>query len=420
MSLFENAARTPYKNRDALKDKYVPDEIVGREQEKSEYVNALKPILNGFSPDNTFLIGPSGVGKTALTRHVLSDLKNQDGMNHLTIQRVNCDGMSGETTLMLEIANSFRDPDDKIATTGYKKARARDLMFQELNRAGGTVLIVLDELDAIDELDTFLYQVPRAHETGKLDANVDVGLIGISNDPKFLDELPNDVQNTLTDVTISFSEYDANELRAVLAHRAALAFKDTTVVDPCQGEMGSEVLDDAVVPLAAAKATKNSGDARMGITILRNAGDIARDAGLETVSTEHIDRAVEKHQRQKIEESVERLEETAKVILYALVTLNAENQDSSPRTVGISSRYSDLHSRMGKDTVSDRQVRKHLSKFENLGLADRSQQKGGGSGTYTEWTLNYPEDVVLSSISGVVQSVGVVSSVKNMAELAGD
>jgi cell division control protein 6 len=419
MSLFANAAKTPYKNRDALKDKFVPSEIVGREVEKREYVNALKPVLNGFSPDNVFLIGPSGVGKTALTRHVLSDLKEQNGMDHLTVRRVNCDGMGGETTLMLEIANLFRDPGDNLATTGYKKARARDLMFQELNRVGGTILLVLDELDTIDELDTFLYQVPRAHETGKLDPGVDVGLIGISNDPRFLDDLPDDVQNTLTDVTIQFSEYDANELRAVLRQRAALAFKDTEVVpgDP-EPQVESEVLTGDIVPLAAAYATKNTGDARMAIRLLRNAGDLARDEDTEQVTRDHLDHAMETYEQEQIVEAVERLEDTAKIILYALVTLTAERDDADdpPRTREIAERYHLLHSRAGNDPVSTRQVRKHLSKFDNIGLTDSAKQKGGGSGTYTERSLNYEPDVVFSAISDVVKRVGIHTSVETLAQ----
>lgn len=420
MPLFENAAGTPYENRDALKDKYVPDEIVGREDEKEEYVNALKPVLNGFSPDNTFLVGPSGVGKTALTRHVLGDLQSHDGMDHLSVKRVNCDGMSGETTLMLEIANQFRDPDEKLATTGYKKARARDLMFQELNREGGTILLVLDELDTVDELDTFLYQVPRAHEIGKLDPDVDVGLIGISNDPTFLDELPTDVQNTLADVTINFSEYDANELRAVLAQRAELAFKNTEAHRDENGEpmVESDVLSSEVVPLASAYATKNTGDARMGISLLRSAGDIARDEGEEMVSREHMERALERYQREKIAESMERLKDTGKIILYALITLSKEleTEDRLPRTREVTERYTKFHSMTGEEPVSARQVRKHLSKLDNMGVTEKVVQKGGGSGTFTEYRLNYRPEVVIDSISDVVDRVGTLESVQDIAQ----
>lgn len=422
-SLFSDAAETPYSNRDALKDKYVPEEIVGREDEKREYVNALKPVVNGFSPDNVFLIGPSGVGKTALTRHVLGDLKGQAGMDSVTIRRVNCEGVGGETTLMLEIANQFREPDEKFATTGYKKARARDLMFQEINREGGTVLLVLDELDTVPELDTFLYQVPRAHETGKVDEDVDVGLIGISNDPLFLDELSEDRKNTLAETLIEFSEYDANELRAVLSHRAALAFKESEVVDSPSGPaVESEVLSDDVVPLAAAHATKGTGDARMGISLLRMAGDIARDTGSETVEKDHLEMALEQYQQEKIHGAVERLEDTAKVILYALISLDEERaeDDALPRSREIASRYQDLHDRMGMDAVSTRQVRKHLSKLEHLGLAEATKQRGGGSGTFTEWELNYPADVIIPAIMDVVEQVGVVSSVQSLADAGAD
>jgi cell division control protein 6 len=47
---------TLYKRRNTLKVEYVPDEIVGRDNEIEEYEAALQPIINGEYPDNIFYL----------------------------------------------------------------------------------------------------------------------------------------------------------------------------------------------------------------------------------------------------------------------------------------------------------------------------------------------------------------------------
>ncbi|MCU4744799.1 cell division control protein Cdc6, partial [Halobacteria archaeon AArc-xg1-1] len=55
----------PFENRNALLDDYTPDELVGRDEEIREYHAALQPAIDGSQPDNIFLFGKTGVGKTA-------------------------------------------------------------------------------------------------------------------------------------------------------------------------------------------------------------------------------------------------------------------------------------------------------------------------------------------------------------------
>jgi len=56
-----------YRDRDKLSEDYTPDEIVGRDEEIERYHTALQPVINGEDPNNIFLYGKTGVGKTAVT-----------------------------------------------------------------------------------------------------------------------------------------------------------------------------------------------------------------------------------------------------------------------------------------------------------------------------------------------------------------
>jgi len=56
MALFERDTDI-YRDRDALREDYQPEEIVGRDQELADYQTALQPVINGEQPNNIFLSG---------------------------------------------------------------------------------------------------------------------------------------------------------------------------------------------------------------------------------------------------------------------------------------------------------------------------------------------------------------------------
>lgn len=77
MGLFSDLDDTIYQDKDVLKEDYQPDEILEREAEIEEYKHALSDAIFGRTPDNVFLFGKSGVGKTAVTNYVLAELEGE-------------------------------------------------------------------------------------------------------------------------------------------------------------------------------------------------------------------------------------------------------------------------------------------------------------------------------------------------------
>lgn len=416
MTLFGQTDDAPeiYVNRDVLKDRYHPDEIVGRDREKRELGNTLRPVLRGTgSPDNVFISGPTGVGKTELTRNAMDQIKTDRELD-VEVLWLNCQSIPGETTLMLEIANRFRESGNKLATRGYDYNQARDRLFAELETVeADTLLIVLDELDTVEIDDQLLYHLPRAHEHG---TDVEVGVISISNKPDFINDLPADVRSSLTDEHIQFSEYDAHEIREVLKQRAVLAFRDTSVDET--GEINSEVLTHSAVALAAAKGTKHSGDARMARDVLRKAGDLALDRGDGTVTEDHILDAVEEYHASRMVETVSKFGDTAKTVLYAAISLKADGK-GAPRTSEIFTRYESLMCDSGHESVSKRQVEKYMNKFERVGLTEQTRH-GGDGGNYTTHALKYQPDTLVDAITDVMDVYGIHRSVEPMVPGAAD
>jgi Cdc6-like AAA superfamily ATPase len=54
-----------YLDRDALREDYQPENLVGRDTELNRYRAALQPVINGEQLNNIFLHGKTGVGQTA-------------------------------------------------------------------------------------------------------------------------------------------------------------------------------------------------------------------------------------------------------------------------------------------------------------------------------------------------------------------
>ncbi len=389
---------TLYKRRNTLKVEYVPDEIVGRDNEIEEYEAALQPVINGEYPDNIFIYGKTGVGKTAVTNFLLNEL--QESADHFDVNlsfiTVNCDGLSTSYQAAISLVNRLREPEHHIAETGHPQSKVYRLLWDELNKLEGTVIVVLDEVDHITD-DTFLYQITRADNNGYIDG-IQLGIIGISNDSTFRERLDAKVQSSLCETEISFPPYGTEELQKVLEQRAEIAFH-------------TNALDDGVIPLCAALGRQDGGDARRAITLLRKAGDLARTENANVVTTTHVERAQERLEAQQSMDIMRDLTEHEQLTLYALTTLAAE--DATPaRSRVVYQRYKQLCEAQNREPRTARRMRSFLSDFEILNLThSQIEHRGQDGGTYREHELTRNIPTVIDALQTVIAETGAHSSV---------
>ena len=286
-------AENPFKTTDpifdekqALKKDEMPDKIFHREEEIQQYTIALEDIVVGHNPNNVFIYGPTGVGKTAVTLWMGNKLKEKaadTGVPLNVVGPINCRNYKSAYSLATALVNEMRTPDDQLPNSGYSTDKVFDFLYHEIENVGGNVLVILDEIDNIppEARNDFLYELPRAEanqNTPITDAKI--GLVGISNDLKFVDVLEPKVKSTLGEREIKFGPYNANELNDILEYYADKAFKDGVLVDD-------------VVPLAAAFSAQERGDVRQGKRILQKAGELARMSDEDMVTAEHTKKATE-------------------------------------------------------------------------------------------------------------------------------
>ena len=399
MALFERD-HDIYRDRDALREDYQPEELVGRDEELRTYQGALQPVINGEQPNNVFLYGKTGVGKTAATRYLLehleSDVAEYDDID-LTVVFLNCDGLTSSYQVATRLVNEFRSETNQISTTGYPLGAVYEMLWDELDGCGGTVLIVLDEIDHIKD-DSILYQLPRARANEKV-GDAKIGLIGISNDFSFRDDLSPKVKSSLCEQEIHFPAYNATNLRAILQQRADVAFHDG-------------VLDDEVIPLCAAYGAKDAGDARQSIDLLMKAGDLARDEDTERVTAEHVRRGRRALERGRIKEGITGLTEHGHLVLYALLTLDLEGE-APIRSRDVRPRYTRFAELANRDPLVPRRMRDHLSELAMLGIVSVTERnEGRRGGTYREYALDMDVELLLSAMAETVELVGMHDSIE--------
>ncbi|KTG12603.1 Cdc6/Cdc18 family protein [Haloferax profundi] len=377
---------------------YRPRELPEREMELDELHSALRPATLGSTPLNVFVYGPTGQGKTAainLKTHQLQSFADNQGID-VTVVNVKCKGLDKSYHLLTHLVKELRGPGAELPK-GHQKKALFQMVTTELRRIGGTIIVILDEIDAIGDDDYVLYELPRL----ELD-DVRLSIIGITNDLQFRENLNADVRSSLGEDEIEFSPYNANQLRAILARRAAKGLKDTEFVDrdsqdsrPTVATNGidgkvlvSDVLEPDVIPLAAAFAAADSGDARQAIKLLFRACRLADDAGEQFVTEQHVRDARDYIERRAVERGINSLPTHAKIALMAVTYYTVRDDATWVETNKLYDYHKQICAQYGVESLSDRRYREKLNNLSHSNiLKKKTTGRGQGKGVTNRYSL---------------------------------
>ncbi|WP_129115535.1 orc1/cdc6 family replication initiation protein [Halegenticoccus tardaugens] len=392
-----------FTNKDALSESYQPERIQERDEEIDEYMDALQPVVDGWEPNNIFLYGNTGVGKTAVTEYLLDmlleDIATYDDVD-LNVVSVNCKTLNSSYQVAVELVNELRPTGAEISSTGYPQQTVFKKLYAELEKLGGTVLLMLDEVDSIGSRDELLYELPRARANGKLE-QAKVGLIGISNDFKFRDRLDPRVQDTLCERELHFPPYDAPELENILRSRSEVALADGAV-------------EDSVLKLCAALAAKDSGSARQALDLLRLAGEHAENRDDETITDKHVEIAQDKLEQERVVEGMRELTVNGHFALLAVVS-KAASRETPCRMRNVYQEYVRLCESAGVDPLAQRSVHNHLSDLRMLGILSAEENRSGSRGNYYSYALDVPFSSALTALSDVLSLTSVLDEIRATA-----
>ncbi|MFC6771265.1 Cdc6/Cdc18 family protein [Halorubrum pallidum] len=386
---------------DRLRDAYIPDEVLHRRDQIEELRMALMPAVNGDTPSHPFLVGPNGTGKTLVTKHVTSqmkeyiDEKNEDRppeeQQAVSIVYTNCADCTSGYAATIRAANQMLPEGERLSETGHSSREVNKRLFNAINEQGDIVVLVLDEIGGADDLNDLFYQASRGNQPGTYLDGTKLCVICTANNLSFRDNFNSAVRSSLVEHTIEFPAYDANEIRDILEMRADKAFTE-------QG------IHESAVQLAAALAGQQNGDARYGLDMLLKGGQYAMNAGESPVTDDHIRRGKEKVDRTRMDSQVSTYSETGQLIIASLAHAmkKAENMPESAQITGatVQKIYERACEALDRNVVQKQNFYSYLRDFSDNEIVEvsRNTNKNGN-----EYRLYYPPESVLQAISPELQ-----------------
>jgi cell division control protein 6 len=341
-----------------MRPSYIPDLLPHRDKEINHLASILVPALRGETPSNVFIYGKTGTGKTAVTKFVGKELlkKGEETKKKVNFIYINCEVVDTQYRLLQNITNHFVDNwSERIPFTGWPTDEVYSKLKQMIEKEGGVTVIILDEIDKLKG-DEALYNLTRINS--ELERSK-VSIVGLSNDLKFTEFLDPRVKSSLGEENLIFSPYNATELQDILNQRVSLALK-------------SDAIDSDVVPLCAALAAQEHGDARRALDLLRISAEIAERSKSPRITKKHVQQAQNKIEINRIMEVARTLPTQSKILLFAIFLQEKYNKKTGTTgaitTGDVYDVYKDLCKKIRADALTQRRVADLISELDMLGI----------------------------------------------------
>ena len=372
------------------------DRIVGRDAQLQEVTKMLRVALGDNRPPNLFLYGPSGTGKSLITKAVCNNIGQVCSTRDIrfgTIE-VNCqdlDTLGVAVYELVERAANTAGVEVEVPKHGVATKEKWDELFRIVNQNFDSVVFVLDELDMLvgrrDKPDPafsrLLYQLSRAGANGDLDAYLSV--VAISNDTKMMESVGSRALSSFTPEDVHFDDYDATQLQSILRRRQDAFYDD--------------VLDEDVIPLAAAFAAQTHGDARKAIDLMRVAGELAEREGADHVHEEHVRRAQDKVEKNRVLEVIRGISTQKKLCLYATAAVASLSENGSARSTTGYKVYKFLTDSIGADQYHQETYVNKMKELTTYSLVDFERRSHGpSSGMFLEFQFGESPKTILETL----------------------
>jgi cell division control protein 6 len=342
MSLFKDMLKDTESlftsNVEALDFDYLPKRLQFRDKEQEYIASCIKPLFQKRNGRNVFVYGRQGIGKTAAVRHLLNDLEEQT--DEIFPIFINCWQKNTSYKIILDICEQLN-----YKFTQNKKTEELMKVVSEIINKNLGVVFVFDEIDKVEDTD-FLYIL--------LEEIYRKSIIIITNYQSWLAGIDDRTRSRLIPDMLNFKEYNEKETVEILRARRDIAFVPN-------------VWDEPAFMLLARKSAEMK-DVRLGLFLLREAGQHAEDASKKRVEKSDAEHAVSKLAGFAVKDSSELLEDEKSILALA-------KEKASSRIGDLFKEYNGLGGSM-----SYRTFQRKVKKLEEARFITVEKTDGGVDG----------------------------------------
>lgn len=370
-----------FTNREALHPGYIPNALPHRDKEIELLVHNLGEALHGQVPSNMILYGQPGLGKTAVTRFVCKQLREQGAKSGRKIHtvEVNCCTTDTKYRVLANLANELTDDSNRMVPfTGWPADKVFHRLKENMEANGGVHIFVLDEIDHLVRKngDDLLYPLTNLNYELR---NSKCCVIGITNDLHFAEMLDARIASRLGSEDVAFSPYNTHQIEDILKKRVDSGVREG-------------VLSGGVVSLCAALAAQEHGDARRALDLLRVAVQKAEIEGGGMVTTAHVRTAQNQLQFDQMTPVIADLPFHQKLVLYSIL-LNEKNGLSNVSSGEVYQVYQLTCRNASVSPLVSRSVVNVIKNLDALGLVTTKTTSLGRYGRSNRINSCIPENI---------------------------
>ena len=336
-----------FKNEQILNPEYLPELLPHREHQIERIANNLTPASTGRKPQNMFIFGTPGVGKTASVKFIFRNFEEfSDRVKTIYINTWDYN------TAHAILAKIVLDMGLFVQRRGLSKDEILEKLIEALKKSKKSIIFCLDEVDQLIKKDeTALYDILRLNQY----VDNPIGLVMISNYRDILVNVEPRIKSSLDVEEIEFKQYTLQEMKDILMERCKHVFRPG-------------LLKQGVILLCANHAVQRGGDVRLGLECLRKAARACENENANKISVQHVKQVLKDVKQIKLKMMKENLKGIEKDILSLLT----EDEITSTE---FHKKYVEIFGNISQFALS-----RHIKNLQQIGIVKIRKSRTDGRG----------------------------------------
>lgn len=290
-----------FSNINAFDPDYVPPNYNYRDNQMEAMAMGIRPAIGGGKPVNSIVLGSCATGKTTAIKKVFELVeKNTEKVKCVYI---NCQLHTTRFGIFSQIYKALFG--HLPPETGVPFSRIYNKIMQYLQKEEKSLMVALDDVNYLfqsNNANKVFFDLLRAYEEF---SGVKVGVFAILSDLELKFAFDKNVTSVFIPQEITFQPYSYSEIVSILTDRVNAGFFANVISD--------ELIEEI------AQYTFESGDLRIGINLLKSAGNIAEANASKQITEDHVKEAIESLVSINIVETLKSLSDTENKVLKHII-----------------------------------------------------------------------------------------------------